>query len=125
MINNISIKGLHEEVINFCLKQVEIHEDFSPIAKDKLIEQINSADVSIESTPYYCIIKFYYNGYSSLSFNQNILIQVIPETVDKPVPKAFLFHLYDNILYEFEYYVADSSEICEKNLLIGKVLFDV
>lgn len=122
MVTNKALTGIHKSTIEFFLKNIKNTIDFSAIGYDDLISQINKADIITENTPYYCIIKFSYNGESFNVYDKTIEIQVL-RTNGAPV----VFHMYfkDNRLYEFEYFIADLSEICEGELFDGEVLVQV
>lgn len=122
MINNRFITGVQKESLVFFLENIKSLEDKIKVTQSTIIKQINDAEISIESTPYYCIIKFYYNNFSSNSYDKTIEMQVINKN-DPPI----VFHMYfkNNILYEFEYFNADSSAICENKLCIGDVVINI
>ena len=122
MIKNTSLKGIHKTAIEFFLKNIETLYDKLGIGCDELLNQINNSSISIENTLYYCIIKFYHNGHSFYMHDKNIEIQVI--NANKP-PVVFHMYFYDNKLYEFEYFNADSSIICEQELFKGDVLVQI
>ena len=123
MINQPQIKGIQREAIVFFLEKIKKLDCFSKKEFDILIKQINEAEIFIEKTPYYSIVKFQYNGHFSYEYDKNIEMQVINKAHLGPV----VFHMYirDNELYEFEYFNADSSEIDEKTIFIGDVFIDI
>ena len=122
MIKNKMLTGIHKSAIAFFMNNVESVCDKLPISYDDLLSQINSATISIENTPYYCIIKFYHNGYSSDIYDKTIEIQVVQSS---RAPVVFHMYLKSNMLYEFEYFTADLREICDKELFAGNVYIKV
>lgn len=126
MVNNQLLKGVHKEAVAFFLKKInesidEIREKI-PVTPKDLIQQINSATIDVESTPYYCIMKFYYDGVCEVYHNKTIEIQVVRENIP---PVAFHMYLTDNTLYEFEYFKADSSEMSNEELFVGDVIIKI
>lgn len=119
MIDNISINGIYREVIEFFLSNLDYLKDKKIMIPKDLLQQINNATVSIESTPYYCIIKFYHNGFSSNVFDSTIDMQVI-QKCNPPI--IFLMHFKDGLLCEFEYFKGDSSEMFDDELFAGDVV---
>jgi hypothetical protein len=122
MINNNSLADIHKEIIAFFIKNTKSLIDQLNVTESDLIRQINSANTSTECTPYYCIIKFYYDGVSLDAYDKTIDMQVINR--NKP-PIVFSMHLNHDVLYEFEYFVADSSIICEAELFVGDIVIQV
>lgn len=126
MINNKYLDGIHKDAVVFFLKNIE--ESFDCISKkismsqNDLLQQINEATITIESTPYYCIMKFCYNGVCEERFSKVIEMQLIRENAP---PMVFHMYFTNNILYEIEYFKADSTEMAEDELFIGNVLIDV
>ena len=126
MVNNNFLTGVYKDAIVFFLENLEksiddIAEKINVNQKD-LLQQINNAMITLESTPYYCIIKFSHNGFYDAFHNKTIEIQVIRENVS---PTVFHMYLTNNVLYEFEYYKADSSEISNEELFDGDIVLDV
>ena len=119
VINNTSINGIYRKAIEFCLLNLYSLKDKKLLIPNDLLCQINSATVSIESTPYHCIIKFYHNGFSSDVFDSTIDVQVIRKCSP---PIVFLLCFKDNLLYEFEYFKGDSSEMFDEELFVGEVV---
>ena len=119
MISNTSINGIYRKAIEFCLQKIYSVKDKKLFIPDDLLSQINNATVSIESTPYYCIIKFFHNGFSSDAFDSTIVVQVIRKCSP---PIVFLMGFKDNLLCELEYYKADSSEMFDEELFVGEVV---
>lgn len=106
MITNIALSDIHKRALNFCIKNTMSKWDEAPITTSNLICQINNAEVLVEDTPYYCIIKFIHNGFSSNIFDKTIDLQVLSEN---NVPLMFHLHFNGGFCVEFEYYKADSS----------------
>lgn len=126
MVNNQSLKGVHKEAVAFFLKKInesidEIREKI-PVTPKDLIQQINSATIEVESTPYYCIMKFNYDGVYEVYHNKTIEIQVVRENIP---PIVFHMYLKNGKLYEFEYFKADSSKIHNEELFLGAVVIGV
>ena len=126
MIENIFLNGIYKDAIVFFLKKIEENTDSVAekihISQQDLLEQINGAAITVESTPYYCIIKFYHNGSYEISHDKLIEMQLIREKIPPTV-----FHMYfkNKVLYEFEYFKADSSEIFDEDLFSGNVVIDI
>lgn len=120
-IENIAITGLQKRAMIFCLEQV-----FCPrknpfitfINCDTLVKQINDAEVVVETTPYYCMVKFLHKGFSSFQYDKTIELQVTKKD-SHLAPMVFHMHFSNNILYEFEYFNGDSSEINEEEMFTG------
>lgn len=126
MVKNTFLDGIYKDAVAFFLKTME--EKISdivaklPVNHDDLLQQINSATIAIESTPYYCIMKFYHNGISEVFYDKTIEIQVVCENLP---PTVFHMYLSNGVLYEFEYFKADSSKINDEELFVGKVMFEI
>ena len=126
MINNTYLNGIYKDAIVFFLKNIE--EIFDCISKkisisqSDLLKQINEAIITIESTSYYCIMKFYHNGVYKDAHDKMIEMQLIRED-----GSPMVFHMYftNSKLYEFEYFKADSSYINCEELFSGEILIDV
>ena len=123
MIDNESITGINKDAISFFLEKLNASEKRHLINYDILLQQINSAQVLVDKSPYYCIIKFYHNGYSSLVYDEVIELQVLRQG-ENPVPTLFTMYFQNSVLYEFEYFNADSSEIRENELFNGDVIIN-
>ena len=122
MINNNALQGVHKKAITFFLQKLESSKKDLPITVIDLLQQINSSTVSIENSLYYCIIKFYHNGENYDKYDKILGVQVLHG--DAP-PTSFNMYLKNNLLCEFEYFNADSSEICEQKMFGEKVLIEV
>lgn len=120
-INNISINGIQKKLIEFFLNKIDDFSKISCLSLDTLVKQINNAEVKLEKTQYYCLMKFYYDGYSSNVYDKTIELQVIR---GNSAPTVFHMYFKKKVLFEFEYFNADSSEICEHNLCDGEVLIN-
>ena len=126
-IENIAITGLQKRAMIFCLEQV-----FCPrknpfitfINCDTLVKQINDAEVVVETTPYYCMVKFLHKGFSSFQYDKTIELQVTKKD-SHLAPMVFHMHFSNNILYEFEYFNGDSSEINEEEMFNGNILLEL
>ena len=115
MITNSKLNDLSKKALTFCLQNVLSLNGNVKINRLEILKQINCADVTIEETPYYCIIKFIHDGITCDAFDKTIDVQVLKE--DR-IPIVFHLHFNNNLLVEFEYYKADSSEI-DKDIFIG------
>lgn len=126
MVNNKFLTGIYKDAIVFFLENMNKHMNNKGkktfVNQNDLLQQINSATIVVESTPYYCILKFYHNGVYESSHDKVIEIQVVRENVP---PTVLHMYLTNNILYEFEYFKADSSKIYNEELLVGNVLIYV
>lgn len=121
MINNTYLNKFHKEAISFFLKHLDLLTNNEEKPPKDLLQQINNSVASVESTPYYCIIKFYHDGFTSNSFDKTINLQVLNE---HSAPAMFHMHFNRDLLVEFEYYKADSSIINTDELLFGKVIVE-
>lgn len=126
MINNKFLTGIYKDAIVFFLKNMERNiDDISKkmhVNQNDLLQQINDAMITVESSPYYCIIKFYHNGFYDDFHDKTIEIQVVRK--NNP-PIVFHMYLTDNTLYEFEYFKADSSEMSNEELFVGDVIIEI
>ena len=126
MINNKFLSGIYKDAIVFFLKNMERNiDDISKkmhVNQNDLLQQINDAMITVESSPYYCIIKFYHNGFYDDFHDKTIEIQVVRK--NNP-PIVFHMYLTDNTLYEFEYFKADSSEMSNEELFVGDVIIKI
>lgn len=126
MVNNKFLTGIYKDAIVFFLENMEKHMNNKAkktfISPNDLLQQINSATIVVESTPYYCILKFYHNGVYANSHDKVIEIQVVRENV---IPTVFHMYLTNNTIYEFEYFKADSSEMSNEELFAGDVVFEI
>lgn len=120
-INNISISGIQKKLIEFFLNKIHDFSKISFLNLDALVEQINNAEVKFEKTQYYCLMKFYYDGYSSDVYDKTVELQVIRVN---SAPTVFHMYFKKMVLFEFEYFNADSSEVCEQNLCDGEVFIN-
>ena len=128
MVNNKFLTGVYKDAMVFFLENMEKHININNKGKiifvnqNDLLQQINSATIVVESTPHYCIIKFYHNGVYENSHDKVIEIQVIRENLP---PVVFHMFLTNNTIYEFEYFKADSSEMSNEELFVGDVVFEI
>ena len=126
MLNNKFLTGIHKDAIVFFLENMEKNidsiEEKLLLNKKDLVQQINSAMTAVESTPYYCIIKFYHNGVYNAFHNKTIEIQVVRENIP---PIVFHMYLTNNTLYEFEYFKADSSKMSNEELFNGDIVLEI
>ena len=126
MVNNTFLEGIYKDAVIFFLETMEenINDivEKLPVNYDDLLQQINSATIDIESTPYYCIMKFYHNGAYEDFYDKTIEIQVVHENFP---PIVFHMYLKNGVLYEFEYFKADSSEMHNEELFIGDIIIEI
>lgn len=120
-IENVSITGIQKKAITFFLEKIHFSNELSFIDYDILIKQINVAEVIMDITPYYCIVKFLFDGCLSSSYDRTIELQVIKKA-NTHAPTVFHMHFNNNVLCEFEYFNGDSSEIYEEEMFDGDVL---
>ena len=103
-INNEQLNEFEVEILKRMLSEFIT---FSEIA----IEQVNSADITRDKSPCFCITKFYINSKTK--------IPPLPERVplrieirrENLAPLIVLLHIKDGVVYELEYFNADSSEM--------------
>lgn len=137
MINNQDIKGMHREALLFFIKhllQENLKRNLLPIAEDELLKYINNSSISIDDSPYFCIIRFTSDGIS-YTYDKCVRMQVLRVPDDWktridysapccPAPVVFSLYFNNNVLYEFEYFVADSSDMRGQDLFTGNIIFE-
>lgn len=137
MINNQDINGIHREALQFFIKhllQENLKRNLLPITENELLKYINNSRISIDDSPYFCIIRFTNYGISHM-YDKCVRMQVLraPDDCDTridysnfccPAPVVFSLYFNNNVLYEFEYYVADSSDMRGQDLFTGNIIFE-
>ena len=119
MINNIFLQDADKKAIEFFLRNIELSGHKLPVDLNELIQYINNSEAVVEKTRFYCIIKFHNFGKNFDVFDKIYEMQVLHK--DAP-PTVFHMYFKDNYLAEFEFFNADSSELIEQRLFVGKVL---
>ena len=125
MINNTLLNDIHKDAIAFFLGKLKNIDSISQklnVSLNDLLQQINSSTIVVENTPYYCIIKFYHNGVYESFHDTVIEIQVIRKNA---APTVLHMYLLNNTIYEFEYFIGDSSKMSNQELFIGDVAIKI
>ena len=128
---------MHREALLFFIKhllQENLKRNLLPIAEDELLKYINNSSISIDDSPYFCIIRFTSDGIS-YTYDKCVRMQVLRVPDDWktridysapccPAPVVFSLYFNNNVLYEFEYFVADSSDMRGQDLFTGNIIFE-
>lgn len=123
MVYNTAISGVHKKAMDFFLNEMRQSNKFPFIDFDAVVKQINEAEISLDTSKNYCIIKFLNKACVSTLCNGEIELQIINKA-DNQVPTVFIMHFRNNSVYEFEYFNADSSKIDENEIFNGDVLIE-
>lgn len=116
----------YKNVVEFCLKHLELLEQYESKIPSNLLEKITETETTVEISPYFCIIKFYHDGFTALKFEKTFDV-IIAHRFNNPVSNGYLpdtvisAHFTSNMLVEIEIYNVDSSVIDWENLLTGEV----
>ena len=96
-----------------------------PLLKNVVSKQINEAKIRRQISPYFCILQFFYTEPPpQIDFisNADPTVQVIHD--DGAPPTAFIMHIRNGILTEFECFNGDSSELNFDKLCEGEVFIE-
>ena len=125
MVSYSELKKTYKNVVEFCLKKLELLDNYKSKIPSNSLQKIAEAKITTESSPYFCIIKFYYDGFTAFKFEKSFDIIIVHKS-DNQTSYEYLSdtvisaHFTNNMLVELEVYNVDSSIIDWDNLLTGE-----
>ena len=126
MISYNELEKKYRNVVEFCLKNLELLENYETKIPYNLLNMVKETETTVDASPYFCIIKFYYDGFTAFKFEKTYDIIIVHKSSEQECNEVFSdtvisVHFNRNLLVEIEIYNADSSEIDWKNLLTGEI----
>ena len=120
------LRGIYKETIQFCLNNIETFQNSGINISNNFTKKLEESEITVESSPYFCIIKFYYDGFTALKFEKTYDIIIVHKSnnwvENKRIADTVVsMHFNGNLLVEIEVYNVDSSAIDLENFLTGEV----
>ncbi len=126
MLGYSELREIYKEAVQFCLNNLELIENKGIDISNISTKKIEEAEITVENSPYFCIIKFDYEGLTAFKFEKTFDIVIVHksnnEVENEYLPDTVVSaHFTKNLLVEIEIYNVDSSAIDWENFLIGEI----
>lgn len=121
-----NIIGAYKRILDFSLKILESLADNDDTITPDLLNRMKECEISVESSPFFCIIKFNYDGFTAYKFERTFDI-IISHQISKQsqseniADTAVSIHLSKKLVVEIEVYNVDSSVIDLENTFEGEI----
>ena len=130
MISYNKLDEKYKNAVEFCLKNLILLENFKNLlpnnSLNNLLNKIKETEITLDVSPYFCIIKFYYEGFTEFHFEKTFDVIIVHNTTNKESNEyspdtVISAHFTRSMLVEIEIYNVDSSAIDWDNLFIGEI----
>ena len=105
MISYNELEKKYRNVVEFCLKNLELLENYETKIPYNLLNMVKETETTVDASPYFCIIKFYYDGFTAFKFEKTYDIIIVHKSSEQECNEVFSdtvisVHFNRNLLVE-------------------------